>query len=379
MISQSTIDRIKDLDIHTVVSHYVELKKRGANYIGKSPWNPEEKTPSFNVVPSRGIFKDFSADKAGDGIKFVMEYLGLSFPDAIKEIAGKCGERVEYDEKPTDEQRAESDRRELLYKVNEAASRKYHAELLAIVRHTCELGQPFTHPALEEIVKRQYTIDTIMQWQIGYAPGNVAEGYKPLEWRYMTDLVGSKSYKEALDVGLIQTKKGHTYDVFRHRVMYPVHDHHGRIVAFGGRALHTNEFNAKYINTAASPIYNKEKTLFGLHFAAQAIRKEGVAYLMEGYCDVISMHQAGKNMSVGTCGTALTEGQCALLRKYTNKVVLFYDCDKAGQSATLRAIDLLAQQGLLVWVVPMPEILIEGQEWKVKDPDELVRYFKQVA
>lgn len=376
MISQSTIDRIKELAINEVIAHYVDLKKAGSSYRGKSPWN-DENTPSFYVVPAKGIFKDFSSGKAGDAITFVMEHKNLTYPEAIKEIAGKVGERVEYDEKPTEEQKTEHERREILLKVNAAAARKYHQLLMA--PRLIDFRADAAIDAIGEMIKRQFTIDTIIQWQIGYAPGNVANGYKPNAWKFITELVGDRSRQEAHDVGLIQTKNGHTYDVFRHRVMYPIHDHHGRVVGFGGRALQEDQYNAKYINTAETKVFDKKKTLYGLHFAGAAIRKVKHANLVEGYCDVISMHQAGFNNTVGTCGTALTEEQCKLLRKYTDKVVLFLDGDKAGQDATLRAIDLLVQHGFQTGVVPMPagDELPEGV--KIKDPDDLVRYFKQVA
>lgn len=373
MISQSTIERVKDLPAHTVISHYVDLKKAGANWRGLSPWS-QEKTPSFYVVPSKNIFKDFSSGKGGSAITFVMEKTGLSFPDAIKEIADKCGERIEYDELSQEDQDLALDK-DLLHKLNEAAAKQY-AEQLAKLLAQRSSDLEAVHPATDEMVKRKFTISTIIQWQIGYAPGETGGEFKPTKWRFLADLIDDTNYKGALEIGLIQTKAGHTYDTYRHRVIYPIHNHQGRIVGFGGRALQEDTFNAKYINSPDSKIYKKDQVLFGLHFAHKAIHDAGYAYLTEGYTDVISFHQAGYTCTVGTCGTALTESQCKLLRRYTGKVVLFYDGDKAGQAATLRAIDMLVAHGFEVGVVPMPEF----EDGRKVDPDEMTRIFnKQIA
>jgi len=371
-ITPSSIERIKELSIYEVVSHYVDLKKAGANWRGTSPWH-DEKTLSFYVVPSKNIFKDFSSGKGGSAIHFVMEKTGLSYPEAIKDIAGKCNVRLEFEDNATntEERKKEVEHTETLYKLNEATARKYTEQLQAIVngQSTMDHGQ-----VAKELAKRQWTQDTIIQWQLGYAPD---------AWRFITDLAGDKSHAAAKELGLIKTdeNKGVTYDTFRHRLMYPIHNHHGRIVGFGGRALPPSpsaqgdqkaDFTpAKYLNSSESSIYKKENVLFGLHFAHEAIRKCGYAYLAEGYTDVISFHQAGYNVMVATCGTALTDGHCKLLRKYTNKVVLFRDGDEAGQKATLRDVDILLQAGFEVDVVPMP--LVEGRD-KV-DPDDLTRMF----
>jgi len=376
-ISQSTIDRVLDADIVEVVKHYVpELRKVGSGYKAKSPFT-DEKTPSFSVSPSKNIFKCFSSGKGGGPVKFVMEKEQVTFFEAIKITAGIVREAIEYDDQP-DNYKEETDHREGLYKINEAAARKY-VEQLSIVN--CQLSIENAHPACIELQKRGYTPDTVIQWQLGYAPGDT-QGYQPNQWKFITNLVGDKSYSGALEVGLITTKNGHTYDVFRHRLMYPIHDHTGRVVAFGGRALQStvdsgqstvDEFTpAKYLNSTDSKIYHKETVLYGLYYAGKKIRECGFAYLCEGYTDVISFHQAGYDCTVGTCGTALTEKQCALLKRYTNKVVLFYDGDDAGQKATLRAIDLLAAQGIETSVVPMP-VFDDGRK---VDPDDLTRLFK---
>ncbi len=360
MISHSTIERIKDLPVHDVISHYVDLKKAGATWKAKSPFS-DEKSASFFVVPSKNIFKDFSSGKGGNAITFVMEYTGKSFPDAVKEIAEKCNERIEYDELSEEDQNLALDR-ELLYRMNEAAAKRYAGALLEL---------DATHLAYQELIdKRRYTADTLLQWQVGYAPGDT-DGYKPNAWRFLTELIGDKNYQAGIELGLIVQKKGHTYDFFRHRVMYPIHNHHGRIVAFGGRALRTDEYNAKYLNSADSKVYQKEATLYGLHFAHKPIHDSGFAFLMEGYTDVISFHQAGYANSVGTCGTALTPNQCKLLRRYTSKVVLLRDGDAAGQKATLRDITTLFAHGFEVTVLPVPEF----EDGRKVDPDDMTRMF----
>lgn len=381
-LTQSTIERVLDADIVEVVKHYIpELKKNGSGWKAKSPFT-EENTPSFNVAPSKNIFKCFSSGKGGGPVKFVMEKENVGFFDAIKLVAEIVNERLEYEDLPAN-YKEETDHRETLYKINEAAARKYVEQLSPSLLERGSGGEV----ALSELKKRGYTPDTIIQWQLGYAPGDTA-GYQPNQWKFITNLVGDKSYAGALEVGLINTKNGHTYDVFRHRVMYPIHDHTGRVVSFGGRALESTlkatpsplergqggeVFTpAKYLNGKDSKIYHKETVLYGLYYAAKKIRACGFAYLTEGYTDVISMHQAGYDCTIGTCGTALTPQQCKLLKRYTSKAVLFYDGDDAGQKATLRAIDLLTAEGFETSVVPMP-VFDDGRK---VDPDDLTRMFK---
>lgn len=372
-ISQSSLDRILNASIYAVVNSYddIELKKAGAGaHKALSPFT-KENTPSFHVVERKNIFKDFSSGKGGGPVKFVMEKDGLSFYEAALKVASIVNERVEYDNDVDPVvYKQESDHRESLYKINQAAAVKYAEQLKAL---------PDTHAAKREIAKRKFTDDTLLQWEIGYAPGDTT-GWQPNAWKFMTNLVGDKSYAGAMEVGLIGTKKGHTYDKFRHRLMFPIHDHTGRIVSFGGRALASalprpengDDYQpVKYINGKESKIYVKENVLYGLYFADKAIRENGFADLTEGYTDVASMHQAGYNCTVGKCGTALTEAQCALLFRYCKKVRMFYDGDEAGQRAALRDIDLLHKQGFEVTVVPMPEF----EDGRKVDPDELTRLF----
>jgi DNA primase len=348
MINPETIEQVRELSIYDVVNHYVlDLKKSGANWTAKSPFS-NEKSPSFFVVPAKNIFKCFSSGKGGDGITFVMQKEGLSYVDAIKDICAKFNIRVQYDS--TGITPEEIDQIELLYKINHATARQYAKRLLEV---------DATHPAFKELInKRRFSPDTIAQWQIGYAPGEVSGSFTPGKWNFLSEkLIQRGYYAQGIDLGLIKTKESVNYDVFRHRITYPIVDHHGRFCGFGARALQSDQFNAKYLNSADSKIFNKSKILFGLHFASGAIRKKGYANLMEGYTDVISFHQAGQINSVGTCGTSLTEEQTKLLRKYTNKVVLFYDPDEAGQNAAARSIDILMRNGFQSSVVPMPSVV----------------------
>lgn len=373
MISPKTIDQIKELSIYDVVSHYVtDLKKSGQHsYKACSPF-ADEKTPSFYVVPSKDIFKCFSTGKGGSAITFVMEHEKMGYVDAIKEIAGKFGIHIEYEisEKANEDQ----NEREELFKINEATARQYAKQLFEANKN-----EQTKHPAVYELIeKRKFSIDTLTQWQIGFAPGNIANGYKPDEWKHLASILHEKGKIDpALKLGLVVQKDKTVYDTFRNRIMFPIHNHHGRIVSFGGRALAPDDFNAKYMNGSDSPLFNKSKVLYGMHFAHKAIRKLGWAALVEGYTDVISFHQAGYNNTVAACGTALTPEQCTLLKKYGDKVIMFPDHDPkndAGEKSALRNIDLLLQHGLEVTVVPMPKI----GTGKV-DPDDLVRMFETVT
>jgi DNA primase len=355
MISPSTIDRVRDLSIVDVVGKYVDIKKVGANYRGTSPFT-NEKTPSFYVVPSKNIFKDFSSGKGGDCVKFVMEKEGLNYPDAIKTLCGIFNIQIDYES--NGHAKEYYDEVETLYKINDATANLYAKQLLEI-----DGG----HPAFSELInKRRFSPDTLLQWQIGFAPGEVSDDYTPSKWNFLSQVMISKGYyQQGVDLGLIKTKNDVNYDTFRSRIIFPIVDHAGRTVGFGGRAIKPDSVNAKYINSPESKIFNKSRVLFGLHFAAQSIRKKGYANLMEGYTDVISFHQAGQINTVGTCGTALTDEQVKLLRKYTNKAVLIYDPDEAGQNAAAKSINILNGQGFQISVVPMPSVVkLKDKPWR---------------
>lgn len=339
MIKSETIDKIKALTIYEVLSHYVaDLKRSGATYCAKSPFT-NEKTASFYVVPSKNIFKCFSSGYGGDAVFFVMQLRGMSWIDAIKDIAGTCGIPIEYEESETPTQDQET--REELYKINQATAQRYINAL-----HNID----GTHPAFSELVnKRQFTPDTFIQWQIGWAPD---------EWQFLTAILKEKALiKPAKELGLVREKEQRIYDAFRSRVMFPIHNHQGRVVGFGGRALAHDSNTPKYLNSSESILFDKKKVLYGLHYAIASIRTRGYANLVEGYTDVISYHQAGQTNTVGTCGTSLTDDQCLLLKKYTNKVVLFPDPDAAGERSALRSMDLLMKYKFEVAIVPLPVVI----------------------
>jgi DNA primase len=359
MISRNTIDKIRELPIKEVVSNYVtDLKPAGETFKAKSPFT-NEKTASFYVVPDKQLFKDFSTGKGGDCITFVMEHEKLGYVDAVKEICKQFNITLESDTAPPDPKEVE--RIEMLYKINYAAARKYAKNLW-----TMDGKHPAFNVVVEEIQRRDFSEETMMQWQIGYAPD---------EWKYLTSLLIPKgNFQYGLDTGLVKTKNGNNYDAFRHRLMFPVADERGRIVAFGGRHLkgaivtHSDSDVIKYINSSESAVYHKSKTLYGLFHAIPHIRKTGFAYLTEGYTDVISMHQVSFNNTVGTCGTSLTEDQVTLLKRYTQNVNLVFDGDKAGHTATLRSIDMFLMQGFEVQVTTLPD---------GKDPDDFIRTFNK--
>lgn len=366
MISNDTIDKVRELSIVDVVSKYLTLKKAGAQYRCISPFNKNEKSPSFYVHPAKNIFKCFSSGHGGDGIAFVMQKDGCNFQEAINTIAKDFGLEIKFEENgqhPPEHY----EEIELLYKINQAAAKRYATQLLDI---------DATHPAFIELIdRRKFEPDTLLQWQIGFAPGSVGENYTPKEWRFLTETLVQKGFhSQGEELGLIKTKNEVNYDALRNRLTFPIIDQHGRYVGFGARAMQPDEFNPKYMNSPDSRIYNKSQTLYGLNFATKAIREKGFATLMEGYTDVISFHQAGFNTAVGTCGTSLTDDQAKLLYKYTKRVVLIYDGDPAGKNACLRSIEILMKHGFQTSVVPMPEVEVEGKKVKV-DPDELVRMF----
>jgi len=342
MIKPETIDEVKSLSIHEVVDKYggVTLKKSGPNWCGISPFNTNEKSPSFYVVPPKNIYKCFSSGKGGSPVNFVMEKMGIEWLDAIKLMAKDFQIKIEVE---AIEPKEHYEALDLLYLINRATVRQYVNAFNAL---------PADHEVKVELIdKRKFTPDTIIQWQIGYAP-------QPEQWDFLSKQIIAKGhYQQGIDLGLIKTKGERTYDAFRNRITFPIIDHYDRVVSFGGRAMQPDEYNPKYLNGSESKVFKKSNTLFGLNFAGEAIRKLGYAFLMEGYTDVISFHQAGQNNAIGTCGTALTDEQARLLKRYCTKGVIVNDPDNAGQKATERTIDILMKHGFYVTVLQMPSII----------------------
>lgn len=340
MISPATIDEIKNrMDIVDVVGDYLTLKRSGSSYKALSPFT-NEKTASFYVVPSKGIFKDFSSGKGGDCITFVMEVDGLSYLEALKYLAKKYGVEI-IEEEQSDEAQEAQNKRDSLYILLNFAKESFQ-ELLWESEEGKSIG-------LSYFKERGFTDESIKDFELGYTLS---------EWDHLLKTATAKGYRQELleEAGLIVVKEeGKVYDRFRNRVIFPIHNVSGKVVAFGARMLGKDKKQPKYINSPETELYNKSRILYGLFQAKQDIRKEDNVYLVEGYTDVISMHQTGIKNVVSSSGTALTEEQIKLLKRYTENVTVIFDGDAAGIKASIRGIDMLLEGGLNVRAVALPE------------------------
>jgi len=349
MILKSTIDRIMEAtDIVEVIGEFVHLKKRGANFIGLSPF-VNERTPSFTVSPAKGIFKDFSSGKGGSAVTFLMELEKFTYPEALKWLAKKYSIEVEEEAISPENQEADN-RRESLMIVSGFAAKFFHESLL-----DSDEGQAI---GLSYFKERGFTTETIKKFELGYSPD---------QWEAFSSKAIKEGYKEEFltESGLsVKRDNGTLYDRYRGRVMFPIHNFTGRVIAFGGRTLKTDKNVPKYVNSPESEIYHKSNVLYGLYFAKKAIRDEDSCYLVEGYADVISVHQAGIENVVASSGTSLTVEQIRLIGRLTKNVTILYDGDAAGIKAALRGLDLILEEGLNVKVVLFPD----GH-----DPDSYVR------
>ncbi|MFD0793226.1 DNA primase [Mucilaginibacter litoreus] len=351
MITKPTIDRIMEAtDIVEVIGEFVQLKKRGANYIGLSPF-ANEKTPSFTVSPAKGIFKDFSSGKGGSAVTFLMELEKFTYPEALKWLAKKYSIEVE-ETVESKENREEDNRRESLMIVSNYAAKFFHESLLEI-----EEGQSI---GLSYFKERGFSTETIKKFELGYSPD---------QWEAFTGQALKEGYQEEflVESGLsVKRDNGSLYDRYRGRVMFPIHSFTGRVIAFGGRTLKSDKNVPKYVNSPESEIYHKSNVLYGLYFAKRAIREEDNCYLVEGYADVISVHQAGIENVVASSGTSLTVEQIRLIGRLTKNITILYDGDAAGIKASLRGLDMILEEGLNVKVVLFPD----GH-----DPDSFVQKF----
>jgi len=340
MISRETIDEVKNrIDIIDVIGDFVSLKRSGQNYKALSPFT-NEKTASFYVVPAKGIFKDFSSGKGGDAITFVMEHEGMSYVEAIRHLAKKYGVDIQ-DEAVSNEELASQSSRDSLYIVMNFA-KEYYKDLL----HTSEEGQSI---GLSYFRERGFNDKILEKFELGYTLK---------DWDHLTrKAVASGFSEEVLEKAglLIKKDDDKKYDRFRGRVIFPVHNLSGKIVAFGARILTKEKDQPKYINSPETEIYHKSNVLYGMFQAKNAIRREDFCYLVEGYTDVISMHLADVDNVVASSGTALTEEQIKLIRRFTENVTVLFDGDAAGIKAALRGIDLVLKGGLNVRVVLLPD------------------------
>jgi len=343
----SQVDQVRAAaDIVKIVGDYVKLRKSGANYVGLCPFH-QEKTPSFNVHPVKQIFHCFGCGKGGDVFKFVMEMDGLPFPEALRRVAEKVG--VHLEERTGEETYdANTKLRAALMKLHEIAAKFFASQLGATAEGRM---------ARAYLVDRGMTDEAVGRFRIGYAPGD-GQGL-------LRQLAGTDFEKETLEKsGLIiyDTERQRPYDRFRRRIIYPIANDAGKVVAFAGRALGDDQ--PKYLNSPETAIYTKSRLLYHLDRAAQAIRKLDYAILVEGYMDCIAVASSGIENVVASCGTSLTEGQIRLLGRYTRRVVVNYDPDSAGMAATERSLALLLEAGFEAKVLALPGGL---------DPDEYVR------
>jgi len=355
LIKQEVIDKVLETArIEEVVGDFVDLKKRGTSLIGNCPFH-HEKTPSFHVSVSKGIYKCFGCGVGGDSLKFVMELEKFSYPEAIRYLADKYSIQIEEVER-SPAQLAAQDKRESLYVLSAWAS-KFFAEQL----WKTEMGQVI---GLNYFKERGYREDIIKKFELGYSPE---------EWTALVDkaqVAGfHPDYLAASGLAIERDDKS-LYDRFRGRVMFPIHNLTGRVIGFGGRTLKTDKKVAKYVNSPESEIYHKSDVLYGLNFAKKAIMEEDNCYLVEGYADVLSVHQAGVENVVSSSGTSLTTGQIKLISRFTKNVTILYDGDEAGIKASLRGTDMLLEEGLNVKVLLFPD---------GNDPDSYVQKFGATA
>lgn len=342
MIDQATIDRIMDAaQIVDVVSEFVTLRKRGVNYIGLCPFH-NEKTPSFSVSPSKGVCKCFSCGKGGNVVHFIMEHEQLSYYEALKWLAKKYNIEIKEREL-TDEEKQAHSLRESLFVVNQFAS-EYFQNILYNNIDGQRIGMTYLRG-------RGFRDDIIKKFQLGYSTDNHDA---------LARAALQKGYKEEFLVktGLCYRKEDGTLrDRFWGRVIFPVHTISGKVVAFGGRVLSaaTKNVQMKYVNSPESEIYHKSRELYGIYFAKQAIVRQDRCFLVEGYTDVISMHQSGIENVVASSGTALTSEQIRLIHRFTNNITVLYDGDGAGIKASIRGIDMLLEEGMNVKVCLLPD------------------------
>jgi DNA primase len=362
LISRNTIDEIKSrIDIIDVVSDFINLKRSGQNYKALSPFS-NEKTASFYVVPAKGIFKDFSSGKGGDAITFVMEHEGMSYTEALRFLAKKYGVEIKEELVHEKDVVAQSERDSLYIVMNYA--KDYFKELL----HKSDEGQSI---GLSYFRERGFTDRDIEKFELGYALN---------EWNGFEKIALKSGYSpEILEkAGLIvKRENGNTYDRFRGRVIFPVHNLSGKVIAFGARMLGKEKDQPKYINSPETDIYHKSNVLYGMFQAKNEIRKQEFCYLVEGYTDVISLHQSGIENVVASSGTALTEEQIKLMRRFTENVTVLFDGDAAGIKAALRGIDLVLKGGLNVRIVLLPDGEDPDSFSKKRGSSELVKFLKE--
>ena len=348
MISKSTVDLVfETARLEEVIGDFVQLKKSGSNFKGLSPFS-NEKTPSFMVSPAKQIWKDFSSGKGGNVVSFLMEHEHFTFPEAIKFLAKKYNIEVEETQQ-TNEQKEAASLRESMYAVTDFAQ-SFFSKMLTESQEGKNIG-------LAYFQEREFTAESIDRFHLGYSPD---------QWDAFTKAALDAGFEEEFLVssGLTIQKGEKQFDRFKGRVMFPIHSMSGRVMGFGGRILKQDKQAAKYVNSPESEVYQKSKVLYGLYQAKQHIAKQSNCYLVEGYTDVIQMHQAGIQNVVSSSGTALTPDQVRLIRRLTDTITLLFDGDAAGLRAAMRGVDIILEAGMQVSICTFPD----GE-----DPDSFVR------
>ena len=349
MIPRNTVDKIIDAaNVEDVLGEFITLKKRGANLLGLCPFHGE-KTPSFTVSPVKGIYKCFGCGKSGNSVNFIMEHLSLSYPDALRWLAKKYNIEI-VEREITPEEREQQTERESMLIVMQYAQR-YFTEIM----HSTDEGKSI---GLGYFLERALRDDIINKFQLGYSLEDrsaftlaaVKNSYQPKYLAKTGMSIVSNRYVEGEEI-----KASDLFDRYAGRVMFPIHDDGGRVVAFGGRTLSNDKKTAKYINSPETDIYNKSKILYGLWFGKKAIQQADCCYLVEGYMDVIAMHQAGIENVVASSGTSLTVEQIKSIHRFTKNIIVLYDGDEAGQKASNRAIPMLLEEGMNVKLLLFPD------------------------
>ncbi len=363
MITPDTIDKIMDTTrIEEVVGEFVRLKKRGVNLIGLCPFH-NEKTPSFTVSAPKGIYKCFGCGKGGNAVNFLMEHEHFTYPEALRYLASKYQIEIE-EEKPSPEQQQVAEEKESLFNLSAFAQKYFHEQLFE-----SEEGKSVGLTYLKE---RGFSLESIRRFGVGYSPN---------QWDAFTQTALSQGYKKEflIKTSLSKSKDQQLYDTFRGRIIFPIHNLSGRILGFGGRILSDHLKQPKYVNSAESDIYHKSRALYGIHFAKSAMSAQDNCFLVEGYTDVISMHQAGIENVIASSGTALTTEQIKLIRRYTANVCLLFDSDTAGIKAAFRSIDMILEEGLNVRIVLFPEGEDPDSFARSKRPLELTSFLEEQA
>ena len=339
MISKTTIDSVyESARVEEVIGDFVQLKRAGSNWKGLSPFS-DERSPSFMVSPAKGIWKDFSSGKGGNAIAFVMEHEHFTYPEAIRYLAKKYNIEIEETVQSNEDKMA-NDNRESMYLVSEFATKYFHDTML-----NSDLGKAI---GLSYFKERGFTPETIKKFSLGYSPET---------WDAFTKEALGKGYQLEflISTGLTIAREDQPFDRFKGRVMFPIQSMSGRTLGFGGRILTNDKKAAKYLNSPESELYHKSKVLYGIYHAKQSIAKENLCYLVEGYTDVIQMHQAGIENVVSSSGTALTPDQIRLINRLTKNITVLFDGDAAGLRASIRGIDLILEEGMNVKVCSFPD------------------------